>query len=88
MNLLAQYKMNEYEPLYMFTEAEKIIDCKAKRKVERMYFIKQRFSGAVMFIIGIIAPFLLDGDATFSLITVPMGIGLLITKQKVMTFER
>lgn len=85
--MLVQYKMNESEPLYTLTEAKKII-CKTKQKAERMYFIKQRFSGVVMFTTGIIAPFLLDGDATFSLLAVPIGIGLIIAKKKIMQFRR
>lgn len=91
--MIVRYKTNEYEPLYMLSEAEKIIDynrsnARKKQKVERLYYIKQRLSGIVMLIIGIFTPFLLDGDATFSLLAVPMGIGLIITKQKVMMFGR
>ena len=36
--------------------------------------------------IGIITPVLLDGDATFSLIALPVGIYLIFTKEKVMMF--
>ena len=36
--------------------------------------------------IGIACP-MIDGDATFSLIAVPMGIGLLVTKERVMDFR-
>lgn len=93
MGMLVQYKMNESEPLYMLTEAEKIIDYNSskerqKQKAKRTYFIKQKISGFVMFTIGIITPLLLDGDATFSLVAVPIGIGLIITKKKVMMFRR
>lgn len=89
--MIVQYKTSHYEPLYTLTEAEKIIDCNRNKavkrdKAERVYYIKQKLCGLVMFAVGIASPFLLDGDATFSLIAVPMGIGLIITKQKVMTF--
>ena len=57
-----------------------------KQKAERLYYIKQRLSGVIMAAIGIAMPFLLDGDATFSLVTLPLGIFLLLTKEKVMTF--
>lgn len=91
--MLAQYKTSECVTLYTLTEAEKIIDYNSskerqKQKAKRTYFIKQKISGFVMFTIGIITPLLLDGNATFSLVAVPIGIGLIITKQKVMMFRR
>lgn len=57
-----------------------------RQKVERVYYIKQKLSGLTMAAIGIFTPFLLDGDATFSLIALPLGIWLLFTKEKVMMF--
>ena len=57
-----------------------------RQRTEHIYYIKQRFSGAVMTAIGIIIPFVLDGDATLSLVTLPLGIFLLLTKEKVMMF--
>lgn len=57
-----------------------------KQRAERLYYIKQRLSGVIMATIGIITPFVLDGDATISLVVFPLGIFLLLTKEKVMTF--
>lgn len=57
-----------------------------RQRTERLYYLKQRLSGAIMTTIGIVAPFLLGGDATFSLIALPLGIFLMLTKEKVMTF--
>lgn len=57
-----------------------------KQKTEHLYYMKQRLSGVMMAAIGIITPFLLDGDVTFSLVALPLGIFLLLTKEKVMTF--
>lgn len=57
-----------------------------KQRTEHLYYMKQRLSGAIMVSIGIITPFVLDGDATFSLVALPLGIFLLSTKEKVMTF--
>ena len=59
---------------------------KARKKAETIYYIKQKLSGLIMATVGIITPVLLDGDATFSLIALPLGIWLLFTKQKVMMF--
>ena len=57
---------------------------KARRKAEAIYYIKQKLSGLTMAAIGIFTPFLLDGDATFSLIALPLGLFLVFTKEKVM----
>lgn len=59
---------------------------RTRQRTEHLYYMKQKLSGAVMAAIGIVTPFLLDGDATFSLFALPLGIFLLLTKEKVMTF--
>ena len=56
-----------------------------RQRTERLYYIKQRLSGLAMVIIGLIGP-LLDGDTTVSLFALPLGIFLVMTKEKVMTF--
>ena len=60
---------------------------KARKRAEAIYYIKQKLSGLTMAAIGIITPILLDGDATFSLIALPLGIWLIFTKEKVFTFS-
>ncbi len=57
-----------------------------RQRTERLYYMKQRLSGFVMASIGIVAPFILDGDATVSLFALPLGIFLLLTKERVMIF--
>ena len=57
-----------------------------RHKSERIYYIKQKLSGLTMAAIGIFTPFLLDGDTTFSLIALPLGLFLVFTKEKVMMF--
>ena len=57
-----------------------------RQRTEHLYYIKQRLSGVIMASIGIVTPFLLDGDATFSLVALPLGIFLLLTREKVMIF--
>ena len=59
---------------------------KIRQRMERMYYIRQRLSGLIIAAIGIVTPFLLDGDATISLFALPLGIFLLLTKERVMTF--
>ena len=57
-----------------------------RQHTERLYYMKQRISGAIMATIGIVTPFLLDGDVTVSLFALPLGIFLLLIQEKVMTF--
>lgn len=57
-----------------------------RQRTEYLYYLKQCLSGAIMAAIGIITPFILDGDVTFSLFALPLGIFLLLTREKVMTF--
>ena len=59
---------------------------KARKRAEAIYYIKQKLSGLTMAAVGIITPILLDGDVTFSLFALPVGIWLLFTKEKVMMF--
>ena len=59
---------------------------KARKRAETIYYIKQKLSGLTMATIGIITPIIYDGDATFSLIALPLGIWLLFTKEKIMMF--
>lgn len=87
--MLAQVK-NTYgsaETMHTFAEWEAIHQRKQRRrKAERIYYIKQKLSGLTMAAIGIFTPFLLDGDTTFSLIALPLGLFLVFTKEKVMMF--
>lgn len=53
-----------------------------RQRTEHLYYIKQRLSGVIMAAIGIVTPFLLYGDATFSLVALPLGIFLLLTHEK------
>lgn len=56
------------------------------QRTEHLYYMKQRLSGTIMTVIGLISPFILDGDATISLFVLPFGIFLLLTREKVITF--
>lgn len=57
-----------------------------RQRTERLYYMKQRISGAIMAVIGIITPFVLNGDVTVSLFALPLGMFLMMTREKVMTF--
>ncbi len=55
-----------------------------RRKI--MYFLKQKLLGLVLVGFGILIPFVLDGDATASVIIIPLGLFLIFTKERVMEF--
>ena len=57
-----------------------------RSRAERAYLLKQKLCGLVLAMIGIIVPIVCDGDATASLLLVPMGLFVLFTKEKVMLF--
>lgn len=65
-------------------EAKRIINAERKAKRESLiYKTKQKLIGVVAIGISIASPLLLDGDATISLIMLPLGIYVLFTKEKV-----
>lgn len=87
MNTSIKLNTETIETVMTYSQWERIHKQKArKRKAERIYYIKQKLSGLTMAAVGIITPFILDGDATFSLFALPVGIWLLFTKEKVMMF--
>jgi len=57
-----------------------------RQRTEHLYYMRQKLFGFVMAATGIIAPFILGGDATVSLFVLSLGIFLLLTKEKVMIF--
>ena len=52
-----------------------------RRQQRRWYFIKQRLLGISLLIFTVLATKLLDGDATIALITVPLGLYLIFSKE-------
>ena len=69
------------EETYTLSEARRIIN--SERKVKReslLYKAKQKLIGVVAIGISIVSPLLLDGDATISIIMLPLGIYILFTK--------
>ena len=55
----------------------------AKRKAKTIYFLKQKMMGIALIIISILIPIINNGDATASLLFLPLGIYMLFTKEKV-----
>ena len=55
-----------------------------RRKI--MYFLKQKLCGLILVAIGVVVPVLLDGDATASILLVPLGLYLTFTRERIMEF--
>ena len=72
------------EQTYTVSEAKRIINAERQAKRESsIYKAKQKLLGVVAITASIASPLLLDGDATISLIMLPLGIYILFTKEKV-----
>ena len=54
-----------------------------EKKERFLYFLKQKMMGIIMIIISILIPIVCDGDATASLITFPLGLYMLFTREEV-----
>ena len=72
------------EETYTLAEAKRIINAERQAKRESLlYKAKQKLLGVVAIGVSIASPILLDGDATISVIILPLGLYLLFTKEKV-----
>ena len=81
------YSTEVLETVMTYSEWEKEHRRRTREsRADRAYYIKQKLCGVVLAAIGIIVPILFDGDATASLLLVPMGLFILFTKEKVMLF--
>lgn len=75
------------DTLHTYTEWKRIENRrKARRRANAAYYIKQKLAGLTLAVIGVLIPILLDGDATASVLILPLGLYLLFTKEKVMDF--
>lgn len=72
------------EETYTLQEARRIINAERKKKRESLFYkVKQKLIGTALIIISVLIPILLEGDATISVIMLPLGIYVLFTKKKV-----
>ena len=72
------------EETYTLSEAKRVINAERKAKRELLlYKAKQKLIGLLGIGVSIASPLLLDGDATISVIMLPLGLCLLFTKEKV-----
>ena len=72
------------EEAHTLAEAKRIINAERQAKRESLlYKAKQKFIGLIAIAVSIASPILLDGDATISVIMLPLGIYMIFTKKKV-----
>lgn len=85
-NLAYNELMNDKEVLAVldkrYTARQKKIQ--AEKRAKAIYYLKQKLSGVVLAMLGVMIPLLNGGDATASLILLPLGIYLSVTKERVM----
>ena len=75
-------KVNYSESL-TYTEWEQIHNAiKEEKRIEKRYFVKQRILGGALVAISVLIPLLLQ-DITASVLLFPLGVGVMVTKDKV-----
>lgn len=52
-----------------------------EKKARRWYYIKQKLYGVAVLIATVFTVWVLDGDATIAIITVPLGLGCIFSKE-------
>lgn len=80
-------KENYSETLYTLEEAKMIITAQTKRdRISITYYIKQKLSGVALIILSLI-PIAYEGNWLATIFLVPLGLGLILTKEKVMEWS-
>lgn len=75
-------KVNYSEQL-TYSEWEQIHNAlKEEKRTEKRYFVKQRILGGALVAISVLIPVLLQ-DITASVFLFPLGVGVMVTKDKV-----
>ena len=82
MNNIA--KENNIERYYTLEQAKEIL---RNERINKMKILKekakQKAIGLFLIALGIATPFILKGDATASVIAIPLGVAVIATKDKV-----
>lgn len=75
-------KLNYTEQL-TYTEWERIHNAiKEEKRTEKRYYRKQRILGGLLVAVSVLLPLLLQ-DITASVFLFPLGVGVMVTKEKV-----
>ena len=83
-NNIVTKENNKIERYYTLEQAKEIIK---GEKINRMKILKekakQKAIGLLLIALGIVTPFILNGDATASMVAIPLGVAIITTKDKV-----
>lgn len=72
-----------YSDTLTYTEWEQIHNAlKEEKRTEKRYFVKQRILGGALVAVSVLMPLLLQ-DITASVFLFPLGVGAMVTKEKV-----
>lgn len=70
----------------IYTEIEHQLDRERRLKdmrTRRLNILKQKAMGLILVAIGVVAPVLLDGDATASVLLLPIGLYLVLSNTEI-----
>lgn len=75
--------MKENEQIYnQETEnRHELLERRRARKARRRYFLMQKLIGAAVIVLTVFAVRFMNGDATVALITIPLGLALIMSKE-------
>lgn len=85
-NIITYYTLDQARQIIAEENRQKAIrraERKAMKRAEAIYYIKQKLLGLAIITLSIAMPFILEGDATASVIMMPIGIVVFFTKEKV-----
>ena len=85
--MLAVYRELLEDRAFIYEFEKEYRKQKAKKREVVLYYLKQKLSGFALVVASVLCPMLMDGDATASVIFLPLGLFLLLTKEKVMDFK-
>lgn len=75
---------NNVERYYTLEQAKEILRNEKINKMKTLKGkVKQKAFGLFLIALGIVIPFILKGDATASVIAIPLGVAVIATKDKV-----
>lgn len=83
-NNIVTKENNNVERYYTLEQAKEILKNEKINKIKTLKGkVKQKAVGLFLIALGIVIPFILNGDATASVIAIPLGVAVIATKDKV-----
>lgn len=83
-NNIVTKENNKIERYYTLEQAKEILRNERINRIKKLKGkVKQKAVGLFLIALGIVIPFILNGDATASVIAIPLGVAIVVTKDKV-----